>query len=107
MLRPRVGKWRTVSMPTCSWTRRQAAHALIRIFAIGESATSIAVAPASRSVAAAATSCAALNERGGSISTVTTRSPAAMAACNLVGGVAVAADGLGAPGGGGGVHRGG
>ena len=76
-LRPRVGKCSTVSIPTCSWTSRQAAQALIRIFAIGESATSIASAPASRSVLAAATSCAALNERGGSISTVTTNAPAA------------------------------
>ena len=79
-------------MPTCSCTRRQAAQALIRILAIGESATSIAVTPASRSVPAAATSCAALNDRGGSISTVTTKSPAAIAACSFVGGAVVAAD---------------
>jgi glycosyltransferase involved in cell wall biosynthesis len=51
---------------------RQAAQALMRIFAIGESATSMTSAPAWPSVVAAATSLAALKDRGGSISTAIT-----------------------------------
>ncbi len=100
-LRPRVGKCSTVSIPTCSWTSRQAAQALIRIFAIGESATSIAVAPASRNVWAAATSWAALKDRGGSISTVITSARASIAAWSAVGATAARA-GTSAAGAGGG-----
>ncbi len=74
--RPRVGKCSTVSMPASSWIVRQAAQALMRIFAMGESATSTTSAPASRSVVAAATSVATLVDRGGSISTATTNRPA-------------------------------
>ena len=57
----------------------------MRILAMGESATSIASAPASRSVEAAATSSAALNDRGGSISTVTTKAPEPSRSCSAVG----------------------
>ena len=104
-LRPRVGKCSTVSIPTCSWTSRQAAQALIRIFAIGESATSIAVAPASRSVWAAATSWAALKDRGGSISTVITSARASIAAWSAVGATAARA-GTSTAGAGGGKRHG-
>ena len=47
----------------------------MRIFAIGLSATSITSVPAEASVSAAATSFPTSNDRGGSISTATTKSP--------------------------------
>ena len=64
-------------MPASSCTSRHAAQALMRILAIGESATSTTSAPASRRVAAAAIKVATLVDLGGSISTATTNRPAA------------------------------
>ena len=72
-------------MPTCSWISRQAAHGLMRILAIGLSATSITSAPVSASVSAPASIPAVENPRGGSISTATTKRLSASFAFSSVG----------------------
>ncbi len=76
-LRPRVGKCRTVSTPTWRWTRSQTAQGLMRMRAMGLSATLITSAPASASRLAPASSLWVERPRGGSISTATTNCPAA------------------------------
>ena len=87
-------------MPASSCTSRHAAQALMRILAIGESATSTTSAPASRRVAAAAIKVATLVDLGGSISTATTNRPAASERWRTVVATAGVAEGTSGAGGG-------
>ncbi len=85
MLRPRVGKCSTVSRPTSFWMRWQTAQGLIRIRAMGLSATLMTSAPTSASRLAPASSLRLEMVCGGSISTEMMNLPAANFCASCVG----------------------